>query len=150
MITLLKNSVALFFLVTLISFASCKPEEDAEVPYVPFEDIVINISLPEYFILQSTGGYKYIDGGVKGLILYRKDAQTIYAFERNCTFAPNEACATVEVDLTGIQMSDPCCGSAFNFDGIPINGPASRELRRYATQLTGSSLVITDEIINGI
>ena len=88
MITLLKNSVGIICLVLLVSFSSCKPEEDAEVPYIPFEDVVVNLSLPEYFVLQSTGGYKYIGGGVKGIILYRKDAQTIYAFERTVPSNP--------------------------------------------------------------
>ena len=150
MITLLKNSLGIICLALLVSFSSCKPEEDAEVPYIPFEDVVVNLSLPEYFVLQSTGGYKYIGSGVKGIILYRKDAQTIYAFERNCTFEPNAACATVEVDPTGIQMSDPCCSSTFNLDGVPIYGPARRELRRYHAELTGSTLIVTDEIVNGI
>lgn len=140
----------LFCLAALLGLSSCKPDEDAEVPYIPFEDVVINLSLPEYFVLQSTGGFKYIDSGVKGIILYRKDDQTIYAFERNCTFEPNEACATVEVDPTGIQMSDPCCGTTFNLDGVPVYGPARRELRQYYTEFTGSMLVVTDEIVNGI
>jgi hypothetical protein len=128
----------------------CKPERDAEVPFLPFEDIYVNLSLPEFYVLQSPGSYKYIDGGVRGIILYRKSAELFYAFERNCTFTPNEACSTVEVEVTGIQMSDPCCGSAFNFEGLPVNGPASRELRQYRTILSGSVLVITDEVINGI
>jgi hypothetical protein len=150
MITLLRNNAGLACIMLLLAFSSCKPEDDDEVPYIPFDDIVINTSLPDYFVLQSVGGFKYIDGGVKGLILYRKDAQTIYAFERNCTFSPNEACATVEVDPTGIQMSDSCCGSVFSRDGVPLYGPARRELRRYHTELVGSTLFVTDEIVNGI
>lgn len=143
------KSIARYFLVTMMIFG-CRPESDDIVPYLPFEDVIINLSLPQYFQLQSIGSYAYTEGGVRGIILYRKSQDKFLAFERNCTFTPNEACSTVEVEVTGIQLSDPCCGSRFNFDGNPTNGPASRQLRIYRTILSGSYLTITDEVENGI
>jgi hypothetical protein len=145
-----KLNVARLMIMSALAFTGCKPDADDQMPYLPFEDIVINLSLPEYFILQSSGTYKYINGGVKGIILYRKSADVFYAFERNCSFSPNDACSTVEVEITGLQISDPCCGSGFNFEGNPINGPARRPLRKYFTSLSGSTLTITDEVLNGI
>ena len=137
-------------MASMLLLQTCAPEEDADIPYIRFDDIYVNLGLPEYFGLQSTGSYAYIDGGVKGIILYRKSATTFYAFERNCTFTPNEACATVEVDGTGLQIHDPCCGSVFTFEGAPAGGPASRELRRYSAVFDNGTVIITDEVLNGI
>jgi hypothetical protein len=145
---MITSSVRVIFCVWLIALAACKQDDsDDSIPYVPFPNIVINLSLPEYFTLQSVGNYKVInDGGVKGIILYHHSSGEYYAFERNCSYHPNEACSTVGVDATGLRMNDTCCGSVFDFEGNPVGGPAWRPLRRYATQLTGSQLTITDQI----
>lgn len=71
------------------------------------------------------------------------------AYERNCSFRPNEACATVDAHSSGLFMIDSCCNSNFSFtDGSPTGGPAWRPLNRYRTQLSGITLTITDEVIN--
>jgi nitrite reductase/ring-hydroxylating ferredoxin subunit len=122
---------------------------DDPVPYIPFVDIVINLNLPEYFSLQTDGGYKQISGGVRGIIVYRINSSTYAAYERNCSFRPNEACATVNVHNSGLFMEDPCCGSSFNFnDGNPTGGPAWRPLVSYRTQLSGLMLTISSEVVN--
>jgi hypothetical protein len=121
--------------------------EDDQIPYVPFADITVNLSLPENFSLQYVGSYKLHDeGGVKGLIIYHKSPEVYYAFERNCSYSPNDACATVEVEPSGLRMVDNCCGSVFDFEGRPISGPAWRPLRRYVVSKNGSFLTISDEI----
>ena len=132
-------------------FSGCrKDDEDDAIPYLPFSDVYINLSNPEYFSLQHAGSYVYLNGeGVKGIILYRAGANEFRAFERNCSFTPNEACATVEVEGTGLRLVDPCCGSVFDFDGEPISGPAWRPLRQYRAEMGGTEVVISDEIIAG-
>jgi hypothetical protein len=135
--------------VLFILAASCKPDEtDDDIPYIPFPDIVINLSLPEYAGLQSLGTYKSINGGVKGIIIYHNADGNFLAFERNCSYHPNDACSTVEVEITGLRMIDTCCGSIFNFEGNPIDGPAWRPLRQYYTERSASELTITDDVIN--
>ncbi len=147
---IIKRISGLIALAALVLLQTCAPEDDADIPYIRFDDIYVNIGLPEYFNLQSIGAYAYIDGGVKGIILYRKGENLFYAFERNCTFTPNEACATVEVDVTGLQIVDPCCGSVYTLEGIPIGGPASRELRRYNAIFENGTVIISDDVLNGI
>lgn len=88
------------------------------------------------------------DGGVRGIILYRKSNSTYIAYERNCSFHPGDACATVDVDISGLYMIDHCCNSTFCFSsGEPTGGIAWRPLRKYATMLDTNLLTITDEII---
>jgi hypothetical protein len=139
----------LYFVISMLSLTlSCSPDEsDDQIPYVPFPDVVINLGLPEYFTLQSAGNAKIInEGGVKGIILYHNQNGSYYAFERNCSFHPNDACSTVGIDATGLRLTDSCCGSYFDFEGNPVSGPAWRPLRKYITSLVGSQLTITDEI----
>lgn len=128
---------------------ACEPEMvDDPIPYQPFSTITINLNLPEYTSLRTDGGFQYLnDGGVRGIILYRKNSTTYLAFERNCSFQPNDACATVEVHSSTLYMMDACCGSTFDFSGLPTGGPAWRPLRQYQTFLTGSQLTITDEVV---
>jgi hypothetical protein len=139
-------------LTLLTQFNSCSPDlSDDEIPHVPFEEISMNLSLPAYSKLATVGGFMYLNnGGVKGLIVYRSGPSTYIAFERNCSYSPNEACATVEVHSSTLYMLDPCCGSTFSLTGEPTGGVAWRPLRQYVSYLNGSTLLITDEIANGI
>ncbi|MFZ1806805.1 MAG: hypothetical protein WAU36_06275 [Cyclobacteriaceae bacterium] len=132
---------------------SCDPNlVDDPIPIVSFNEVVVNLSFPAFVDLNREGGYKDISdlgGGVRGIILYRVSSSAFVAYEKNCSYTPNEACSTVEAHSSGLFMIDPCCTSSFNFsDGLPTGGPAWRPLRQYRTQLTGGVLTITDEIIN--
>ena len=123
---------------------------DDPIPIATFADYTINLALPEYLALGSDGGYKPIGTiGVRGVIVYRQDATTYYAYERNCSYHPNDACATVDVHSSHLYMICTCCGSNFSFsNGAPTGGVAWRPLRRYKTQLSGVTLVVTSAIQN--
>jgi hypothetical protein len=142
-----RNYVKVMCFFTL---ASCGGDlSDDPIPLPTFPDLQLNLSLPSNFALQSTRGYKLIGEGVRGIILYRKNASSVLAFERNCSYQPNEACATTEVHTSGLFMSDPCCGSTFRFeDGNPTGGVAWRPLQQYSTTLSGNTLTITSQVIN--
>jgi Rieske Fe-S protein len=138
---------SLNFLLLLITLSCNQDRVDDPIPYRDFPNIIINIT--SYPALMSDGGYILVnDGGVRGIILYRKNSTTYYAFERNCTFQPNDACATVDIHASTLFMQDACCGSSFNFDGNPTGGPAWRPLQRYETLLSGNTLIITDSIVD--
>lgn len=129
-------------------FTSCSPDLfDDPIPIVFFQPIEINLALPQYIDLNTTG-YVYINAGVRGIILHKKNATTYLALERNCTYQPNQACATVDVHTSNLFLQDVCCGSIFNWDGLPTGGIAWRPLRQYQTTLNGNLLTITDEILN--
>ena len=144
---ILKNSIW----VGLFLISGCGRElMDDFIPITAFPDIVLNLSLPSQNSLQVDGGYLQLSsGGVRGIIVYRVSSSTYMAYERTCSFRPNEACATVDVHSSGLFMIDTCCGSTFSFtDGSPTGSPAWRPLNRYRTQVSGVTLTITDEIIN--
>jgi nitrite reductase/ring-hydroxylating ferredoxin subunit len=138
-------------MVLLVFLAACSPDlSDDEIPITHFPDIIINLSLPSNIDLAAKGGYKTIDdGGVRGIIVYCEDVGVYHAYERNCSYSPNDACATVDVDASRLFMIDHCCGSSFDFrTGQPIGGVAWRPLRKFEATANGSELVITETIIN--
>lgn len=132
-----------------IALAGCEPDlSDDGIPWQPFDVIQINLSLPQYVKLSTNGGSMLIDGGVRGIILYRQDASTYIAYEANCSYQPNSACATVEVHASSLYLFCACCSSTFDFPtGYPTGGPAWRPLRRYYSSLNGNVLTITDEVV---
>jgi len=117
---------------------------------IAFPTMTINLSFPQYQKLKLDGGSVYIEGaGWKGIILYRLNENTYLAYERACSHHPNEGCASVQVDGSSLFMICHCCHSSFNFsDGQPMGGPASRPLIQYRVDLEGTTLKISDEIIN--
>jgi len=132
-----------------LPFACSSDLSDDPIPLASFADIVIDINFPSYVNLRNAGGFAYVNGGVRGIILYRSSGNSFLAYERNCSFQPNEACATVDVHSSALYMTDPCCSSDFSFqDGSPTGGRAWQPLRRYRTQFGGSTLTISDEALN--
>lgn len=137
------------FPVALLFFLGCSPDmSDDQIPYQPFPDIVLNLNLPENFVLKNKGSVKLLNGGVRGIIVYCQDPGVYRAYERNCSFHPNDACATVNVDNSNLFMVDPCCNSSFEFStGNPTGGAAWRPLQQYRATYNGIDLIITDEVI---
>lgn len=137
------------YFLFLFPLACSSDLSDDPIPIIPFADIVIDVSFPQYVNLRSAGGYITVNGGVRGIIVYRSTGTSFLAYERNCSYHPNEACATVNVHSSGLYMTDPCCNSNFSFqDGSPTGGQAWQPLRRYRTQFVGSTLTISDEALN--
>lgn len=134
----------------LIGFSSCETDPFIDtLPPTSFDDIFINLSLPEYQDL-FTLGYVYlpVSGVSRGIILYR-EGNTYRAFERTCSFDPGQATALVDVNNSGSAMIDYSCTSIFSlFNGSPEAGPARSPLRQYEIIQDGSFLTITDTQIN--
>ncbi len=138
----------LFFILPVLS--SCETEIGADtIPPITFDDIFVNLSLPEYNDL-ITKGYMYIPSGgrSRGIILYRS-GNNYLAYERTCSYLPYEATSIVDVNVAGTAMTDYSCNSVFNFQtGFPEAGPAINALQQYRTILDGGFLTITDEVVN--
>ena len=136
--------------LTMLLFSNCSPDpSDDAIPPISFPDKVLNLNLPDNIILRSKGASRaYNDIGVRGVIVYCVDIGVYHTYERNCSYQPNEACATVNVDVSNLFMVDPCCNSTFDFNtGMPSGGVAWRPLRQYKTTFNGTDLVITDEVV---
>lgn len=146
-----RHVTAPIFLVSVLLIPSCEPQlVDDPIPIVAFNNIVLDLNFPENNALRNSGGFRALAmGGVRGIIVYRNNANQFLAFERNCSYRPNDACSTVNVHASGLFMTDPCCNSSFDFsNGAPTGGPAWRPLMQYRVQVMGSVLTITDEVVN--
>ena len=140
----------IFHIIAMFFVAACGQEmTDDPIPWQPFDIIQLNLNLPEYIGLRTDGSHIYLNnGGVRGIILYHQTGSNYFAYERNCSFEPNSACATVEVHVSTLYMFCPCCSSSFDLaTGYPTGGPAWRPLRQYETSLNGPTLTITDQIV---
>jgi len=133
----------LLLLFSALSF-SCNDEENNNIPLTEV-NIIIQINDPDYIRLQTVGGWEYISGGSRGIILFRLSQDQFRAFDRHCTFQPSNTCALVSVDPNNITASDDCCGSAFLLnDGSVSRPPANTALKQYRTSFDGTTLRISN------
>ncbi|NNF01645.1 MAG: hypothetical protein HKN22_03085 [Bacteroidia bacterium] len=120
---------------------SCDKRNDI-IPEV-MVDIFLFTTQPAFSNLNAIGGWTYLNGGVRGIIVYRSTQLDFVAMDRNCTYDPSVSCATVHVESNNIAAADTCCGSRFQLlAGNVLNGPATRGLKLYNTSFDGSVLHI--------
>lgn len=115
-----------------------------EVENFPQVDVNLNLYInnPEFFNIETPGGWIYLNGGVAGILLYRKNLDEFIAYDRASTYDPIADCA-ITVDSDNIILKDPCSESQFLItDGSVIQGPASQALKRYNTNFYGNNLSI--------
>lgn len=136
------SSIIILVACALVT-SSCEPQLQNEIPYA-FVEIDINLNDTEYLDLNLEGGYVYILGGVRGIILYRAGEEEYRAFERNSPVNPMAACSTIDVDASGLFMVDPCHNVFFDFDGFPISGN-SFPMIQYSTILDRNWLYIRNQ-----
>ena len=134
-------SLTLFILMAIL-FYGCKKGDDNGVPIVDV-DIYIYTSNPSFINLNAVGGWVYITGGVRGILVYRQSISDFKAYDRNCTYNSNDACAIVYVDASNIIATDTCCNSQFSiYDGSVLQAPAGVPLKTYNTTFDGNVLHI--------
>ena len=136
-------------LMMLVGFA-CKKKNNTQsqadhpVPYVP---VSLNIypNNPLYFKVQVVGGWMYIDGGINGIVIYRKSEQEFVAVERTSSQLPNNAAARVVVMSDNFTLRDTISDSRWRmFDGTVTQGPATWPLRIYGTSFDRNLLKIVN------
>jgi hypothetical protein len=141
----LLNNTRLFHIVfsgllILITPFSCRDKYNHVVPYV-LVDFEIDTQTTFYNELNSVGGYVYLTGGYKGIIVYKLNNEEFLAYDRCCTFDPENPCERVEMEDNRLFLVDSCCGSRFIIlDGTPHEGPAKMALRQYRTFFDGRYL----------
>lgn len=142
--TLFRKAMLLIGSMFLLGVQGCDKDE-SNVPHVNV-DITINIDQPSYQDLRTVGGWLYLTGGSKGLIVYRRSQDEFKAYDRHCTYRPEENCDPARVDSSDIKIvCDDCHGSVYSItDGTVIKGPASQPLREYSTHKENSILRITN------
>lgn len=137
-----KNFFLLLILLTGIELLSCKKRDSGDIPNVPV-DIYIYTTDPLFFNLQVPGGWEYITGGSRGILVYRVTNSEFMAFDRHCPYMPENPCGQIAVNSTNISAVDSCCGSQFSIvDGSIQKGPATLPLRQYQAAFDGTVLHI--------
>ena len=83
--------------------------------------------------------------GVRGIIIYHKNTNEYVAFERACSYRPNDNCAVVHLnnEVNPSFLKDSCCNSSFLLeDGTPFSGPALVPLKQYSTNFDGTYIYV--------
>lgn len=128
----------LLILLIPVLMACKKDKENTQVPRIP-TDVTINLNLPEYNALINPGGWVYVNGGSRGIIVYRLSTDEFTAFDRHCTYRIPEGCR-IDVQDGTIAKDEECCESEFEFiSGTPVSGPAEAALQRYNTLFNPSN-----------
>lgn len=130
-----------FFIISFLIVSCKKNSQQDNTPYVPV-DIYINLTLPQYQSLNAPGGWAYAQGGLKGIIVYRRGMDEFIAYDRNCTFNETNSCGSATVDSSNVLINCDCDGSVYNiFDGSVNQGPATLPLKVYNATYDGSNTV---------
>jgi nitrite reductase/ring-hydroxylating ferredoxin subunit len=133
----------LFLLITTLVFAiACNKGPVHVIPDVPV-NIYIYPNDPLFFDLQAVGGWVYVSGGYRGILVYRKTFDEFVAYDRACPSAPDGSCrATVE--LNNITLLCDCDSTRYQlYDGFQVSGPGGGiPLKTYRTTFDGNALHI--------
>ncbi|MFM7022024.1 MAG: hypothetical protein ACKOXB_03535 [Flavobacteriales bacterium] len=136
--------IKVFSAILILLFTFSCSKDNSYIPYVPV-NIQINLQNPDYINLKTVGGWVYLNGGSRGLIIYRADINDFKAYDRHCPYKPEDACGKVDADNQTLTASDTCCGSKFQlFDGSVLKSPATRSLQQYQTSFDGNILSINN------
>lgn len=133
----------LSFSMFLLLSSACKDDQsNSNIPLVQV-NFAIPINDPAYLNLQTIGGWEYISGGSRGIIIFRASQNEFKAYDRHCTFQPSSTCAIVSVDANNITATDDCCGSSFILtDGSVTKPPANFPLKQYSTSFDGTTIIV--------
>jgi len=148
-----KTCIFLAFLL-FVSF-SCKKTNSlgpSPVPYV-YVYTQIDYSTPLYSNLNNEGGYVYINGGNKGLLVLQDFLGNFWAFDRTCPYHVTSPCGVVRMSTSGLsivcgsysgQKLDTCCGTTYGFDGSVTHKPGWYPLKAYRVTVSGTVLTISN------
>ena len=136
----MKKIQYLIFIAIIGSFSNCKKEEN----YIPEVYVQTQILASE---IGGIGQAIYIQGGVRGIVIYREGFDNYLAYDRACSYNPQESCEQIELDdfKSPSFFIDSCCGSTFFLnDGTASGGPTSLPLKQYNAITDGSYVYISN------
>ena len=131
----------LLFVVFLAGIGTSCKKQDYPIPYVAV-NLTINLDLPSYQPLISPGGVAYVNGGSRGIIIYRNFDEFV-ALDRHSTVNSTDPCAIVDVNPDNqFELIDTCSGAVYSImSGVALDGPAQYALQRYNTSWDGGYTV---------
>lgn len=107
-----------------------------------YVNVFIDLTLPEFSDLQVSGNSIFIEGGVKGIIIYHGVGNDYKVYDKNCSYEPSLACSYIDSVNSGIAYCN-CCTSAFliSHSGEAINAPALLPLKPYNWILDNNNIL---------
>jgi hypothetical protein len=135
----IKKKILFILLIFLIT--TCKNDVIDVIPYVQVQVTVTSGEIASLGI----GSAMLKDGGYAGLIVYRVTETQFMAFERLCTYYPNDTSAVI-LDKSLSTATCPVCKTSYLLiDGYKINnGPARLPLRQYQCFYSNNRLTIVN------
>jgi|TARA_R110000737_G_scaffold353495_1_gene406163 hypothetical protein len=135
----MKVRIILPFLVFFLVWG-CRKNKYHPVPNIA-TDITIDINLPSYIALTGVSGWAYVNGGSRGIIVFRRSPDEFIAFDRHSPADPNGTCErplTPDTD-NFLTLVDSCNNATFSlYDGSPQSN-SEFGLRAFQTSFNGSS-----------
>ncbi|MGP1515301.1 MAG: hypothetical protein ACTTJH_05020 [Bacteroidales bacterium] len=135
------------FLLPLLLFAvSCQDDFD-EWGYVNF---FIEPDTTEYHHLNDGArGWEYLEGGNKGIIVFRNSHYHFMAYERSCVVKRCNGRLEVDTDNNVLIVCPRCKSQWLGVDGSPLaNTKASRMLYSYCSYYDGWRLYVRNCVGN--
>ena len=132
----------ILFLGLVLMLTNCKKNKNHPVPSIAF-DIIIDINLPSYNALIGVGAWAYVNGGSRGIIVYRRSIDEFIAFDRHSPADPDALCPEpLFPDPDNfLTLIDSCSTARYSlYDGSPIQD-SEFGLRQYQTSYNGSNSV---------
>ena len=129
------------FIYCLVLFAfSCGKDKQPTIPYVYVNQVIYPNSLD--FI--PVGGYKYVNAGYRGIVVYRMLPDEFRVYERCCPYDPQKTNARISVNSDNSTAIDSACMSHYILlDGSPYgSGPSHYSLMTYNFSYDGEKLQI--------
>lgn len=136
-------------LVLTINVSCKKKTQNQNAANNPVPSVPVSINVypndPLNFKIQTIGGWIYYNGGINGIIIYRKSQQDFVVIERTSSYLPNNSGAKVKVQSDNFTLKDTVSGSTWQIvDGGIIKGPATWPLRLYGNSYDGNLLRIVN------
>lgn len=136
------KSIQFLVMFGFLLLSGCNKNNINPVPSIPF-DMTIDINLPSYNDLINVGGYAYVVGGSRGIIVYRRSIDEFVAFDRHSPEDEEGVCPQPLIPDPDnfLILEDSCSNARFSlYDGSPQSG-SSFGLRQYQTIYNGSNLL---------
>jgi nitrite reductase/ring-hydroxylating ferredoxin subunit len=123
---------AIFIILLFSGLISCTTD-NVLLPDILVDEYVY-LNNPSNINLQAPGGWAYVSGGIKGIIVYRVSIDQFKAYERSCPHISPNMCSVLYVEK-GITVECECDKKTFLLaTGEPLDG-ASHGLKEYRAYL---------------
>lgn len=133
----------LSILLVGLLFAACGKENRCFVP-IGMTNFSIEPNAAYYSGLNNVGGYMYLTGGHRGVVVVRTAYDHFVAYERTCP-ADSTTAVRISEEYGSSLLECPRCGTLFvvEADGMPMDGGATAcPLYQYSTSYSGGVLSV--------